>query len=166
MEDSFQVRGSFISSLYLGYTIDDAVLVTTTVTAPEEGVPPPSTGPASTPFVLTASLKILPDKKDVFMKWAVDVDKAVEDVETGMLMHTCCVDPSDPLTFTWVEVCEFLCLTTRRPATGAALTPVGAIFATLSQTKTMPRSSRTWPIQALAKPWTNCPSSSIRRVVE
>ena len=122
--------------------------VTTTVTAPEEGVPPPSTGPASTPFVLTASLKILPDKKDVFMKWAVDVDKAVEDVETGMLMHTCCVDPSDPLTFTWVEVCEFLCLTTRRPATGAALTPVGAIFATLSQTKTMPRSSRTWPIRA------------------
>lgn len=41
---------------------------------------------------------------DEFLTWCKDVDKAVEDAEPGMLMHTCNAHEDDPLTFTWVEV--------------------------------------------------------------
>lgn len=41
---------------------------------------------------------------DEFLAWCKDVDKAVEDVETGMLMHTLNAHEDDPMKFTWIEV--------------------------------------------------------------
>ena len=44
------------------------------------------------------------DKMDAYLEWCLDVDKAVKDNETGMLMHVACDDPDDPLRISWVEV--------------------------------------------------------------
>ena len=60
---------------------------------------------------------------DAFLEWCAVVDKAVEDVETGMLMHTLNAT-DDPLTFTWVEVYQndaALFAHLANPAVGEAL---------------------------------------------
>ena len=64
----------------------------------------PPSGPASTPFVLMGQFKAKAGGVDAFLAWSKDVDKAVEDAETGMLMHMLCAHEDDPLTFTWVEL--------------------------------------------------------------
>jgi hypothetical protein len=59
---------------------------------------------AAAPVVLLAKHKLLPGKEADYMAWAATIDKAVEDSEPGMLVHTLDADPSCPLTFTWTEV--------------------------------------------------------------
>ena len=56
------------------------------------------------PVVLLAKHKLLPGKESEYMEWAAKIDKAVQDSEPAMLVHTLDADPSCPLTFTWTEV--------------------------------------------------------------
>ena len=56
------------------------------------------------PVVLLAKHKLLPGKEADYMEWAATVDKAVQDSEPAMLVHTLDADPTCPLTFTWTEV--------------------------------------------------------------
>ena len=91
-----------------GSTTTTTTTVTTTAFAAaptaEEAVPPAGApAAADTPFVLTATMKAKEGGVEKFLEWSKAVDKAVEDVETGMLMHTLNAT-DDPLTFTWVEV--------------------------------------------------------------
>eukprot|EP01051_Picozoa_sp_SAG22_P016219 SAG22_NODE_2252_length_2785_cov_2.933730_3_plen_227_part_00 len=64
----------------------------------------PFTVNVDAPIVLLAKHKLLAGKTEAYMAWAEDIDKAVEDSEPGMLVHTLDADPSCPLTFTWTEV--------------------------------------------------------------
>ena len=80
-------------------SIRSAIMPTT-----EKAVPPNSSPTAAdTPFVLTSTVKAKEGGLEKFLEFCAAVDKAVEDVETGMLMHTLNAT-DDPLTFTWMEV--------------------------------------------------------------
>ena len=59
---------------------------------------------ADSPFVLLAHVHVKPDCVDQYLEIAATVDKAVEDSEPGMLLHTFDIDPDDPCAFTWTEV--------------------------------------------------------------
>jgi len=56
------------------------------------------------PFVLIARLHALPNASGEVLRLSQAADKAVQDSEPGMLLHTFDQDPSDPLGFVWTEV--------------------------------------------------------------
>ena len=96
------------------------------------GAAPPS-DVASSPFIVVAHMKAKAGNVEGLLKWYADADKAVEDVETGMLMNILVAHEDDPLKFTVVEVYEndaaFLAHM-GNPAVGAAMAPevMGAVI--------------------------------------
>ena len=56
------------------------------------------------PFVLLARITVKEGMVDAYLKIAEEVDRAVENTEEGMLLHTFDRDPDDPHKFVWTEV--------------------------------------------------------------
>ena len=56
------------------------------------------------PFVLLARITVKEGMVDAYLEIAEEVDKAVENTEEGMLLHTFDRDPDDPHKFVWTEV--------------------------------------------------------------
>ena len=56
------------------------------------------------PLVLIARLNSLPGKSSAVIALSAAADKAVEEKEPGMLLHTFDRNPSDKLGFVWTEV--------------------------------------------------------------
>tara|TARA_B100001093_G_scaffold385790_1_gene371658 strand:- start:156 stop:548 length:393 start_codon:yes stop_codon:yes gene_type:complete len=59
---------------------------------------------SDTPFMLIARLKVKEGKVNEYFEIADKTDKAVEESEPGMLLHTFDQDPENPLSFVWSEV--------------------------------------------------------------
>tara|TARA_B100000424_G_scaffold242216_1_gene210896 strand:- start:99 stop:488 length:390 start_codon:yes stop_codon:yes gene_type:complete len=58
---------------------------------------------SDSPFLLLAKIKVKEDRISEYLELADITDKAVEDIEPGMLHHTFDQDPEDPLSFVWSE---------------------------------------------------------------
>ena len=56
------------------------------------------------PFVLLARITVKEGMVDAYLEIAEEVDRAVENTEEGMLLHTFDRDPDDPRKFVWTEV--------------------------------------------------------------
>ena len=56
------------------------------------------------PFVLLARITVKEGMVDAYLEIAEEVDRAVENTEEGMLLHTFDRDPDDPHKFVWTEV--------------------------------------------------------------
>ena len=56
------------------------------------------------PFVLLARIIVKEGMVDAYLEIAEEVDRAVENTEEGMLLHTFDRDPDDPHKFVWTEV--------------------------------------------------------------
>ena len=56
------------------------------------------------PFVLSARITVKEGMVDAYLEIAEEVDRAVENTEEGMLLHTFDRDPDDPHKFVWTEV--------------------------------------------------------------
>ena len=56
------------------------------------------------PFVLLARITVREGMVDAYLEIAEEVDRAVENTEEGMLLHTFDRDPDDPHKFVWTEV--------------------------------------------------------------
>ena len=56
------------------------------------------------PFVLLARITVKEGMVDAYLELAEEVDRAVENTEEGMLLHTFDRDPDDPHKFVWTEV--------------------------------------------------------------
>ena len=56
------------------------------------------------PFVLLARITVKEGMVDTYLEIAEEVDRAVENTEEGMLLHTFDRDPDDPHKFVWTEV--------------------------------------------------------------
>ena len=56
------------------------------------------------PFVLSARITVKEGMVDAYLEIAEEVDRAVENTEEGMLLHTFDSDPDDPHKFVWTEV--------------------------------------------------------------
>ncbi|RPH09113.1 MAG: antibiotic biosynthesis monooxygenase [Alphaproteobacteria bacterium TMED194] len=56
------------------------------------------------PFVLLARITVKDGMVDAYLEIAEEVDRAVENTEEGMLLHTFDRDPDDPHKFVWTEV--------------------------------------------------------------
>jgi len=56
------------------------------------------------PFVLLARITVKEGMVDAYLEIAEEVDRAVENTEKGMLLHTFDRDPDDPHKFVWTEV--------------------------------------------------------------
>ena len=56
------------------------------------------------PFVLLARITVKEGMVDAYLEIAKEVDRAVENTEEGMLLHTFDRDPDDPHKFVWTEV--------------------------------------------------------------
>jgi len=56
------------------------------------------------PFVLLARITVKEGMVDAYLELAEEVDRAVENTEEGMLLHTFDRDPNDPHKFVWTEV--------------------------------------------------------------
>ena len=56
------------------------------------------------PFVLLARITVNEGMVDAYLEIAEEVDRAVENTEEGMLLHTFDRDPDDPHKFVWTEV--------------------------------------------------------------
>ena len=60
--------------------------------------------PKNSPFVLIARVRVRPGKVDDYLNIGAEADSAVQQTESGMLMHNFDADPDDPLQFTWTEI--------------------------------------------------------------
>ena len=56
------------------------------------------------PFVLLARITVKEGMVEAYLEIAEEVDRAVENTEEGMLLHTFDRDPDDPHKFVWTEV--------------------------------------------------------------
>ena len=56
------------------------------------------------PFVLLARITVKEGMVDAYLEIAEEVDRAVENTEEGMLLHTFDRDPNDQHEFVWTEV--------------------------------------------------------------
>ena len=56
------------------------------------------------PIVLLARITVKEGMVDAYLEIAEEVDRAVENTEEGMLLHTFDRDPDDPHKFVWTEV--------------------------------------------------------------
>ena len=61
-------------------------------------------GDSENPFVLLARITVKEGMVDAYLEIAEEVDRAVENTEEGMLLHTFDRDPDDPHKFVWTEV--------------------------------------------------------------